>query len=344
MKKLLVILLFLLSMNSSLFSQSFNVNPHRYYQFSNYYGPPFFYEGGYAYQNKDFKLVLPFIGAEMDPFSGIDVYGGFKLLYKTFKFEAKVKHEVYHFGNSFEARYADSTSTDGIFILGYAFDSVYISSTTIVGSSPFTNVINQQRSLEKGLVIKQNLHVRGTIYNNSITQISSENYLKFMFIPHKNVATFSVETSIPMIFRQGYGWFEIGLMPSIEYKDYITRGDRDVAFSTSPKAYDTKMALGNSSLIPNYQFSAALDIDLRFYLKFLQNISAGLSRIYINFNVVTGYGKEFDQSLNQGQFYYLYGGGIGYNIFDGVPMSFNIHTDNNGELFFSFISSIIISR
>ena len=215
--------------------------------------------------------------------------------------------------------------------------------STIVGSSPFTNVINQQESLEKGLVIKQNLQVRGSVYNNSITQISSENFLKFMFIPHKNVATFSIETYLPMIFRQGYGWFEIGIMPSIEYKDYITRGDSDFSFSTSPRAYDTKMALGDSSLIPNYQFSAALDIDLRFYLKFLQNISAGLSRMYINFNVVTGYGKEFDQSLNQGEFYYLYGGGIGYNIFDGAAMSLNVHADNNGELFLSFISSILIS-
>ena len=343
MKKLFIILLFLVSMNSSLFSQDFNVNPHRYYQSSFYYGLPLFYEGGYGYQKKDFQLVLPYVGVKMNPISGIDVYGGFKLLYKTFKFEAKVKHEVYRFGDSFGASYADSTSTVGVFVLGYAFDAMYISATTEVGSSPFTNVINQQESLEKGLVIKQNLQVRGSVYNNSITQISSENFLKFMFIPHKNVATFSIETYLPMIFRQGYGWFEIGIMPSIEYKDYITRGDRDFSFSTSPRAYDTKMALGDSSLIPNYQFSVALDIDLRFYLKFLQNISAGLSRLYINFNVVTGYGKEFDQSLNQGEFYYLYGGGIGYNIFDGAAMSLNVHADNNGELFLSFISSILIS-
>ncbi|MGL5955000.1 MAG: hypothetical protein ACRC0X_00110 [Brevinema sp.] len=312
------------------FSQSGTVF---YDQSYHYYGPPFYYQGGLGIQKGDFKVVLPYAGVLFSPYgnSGHDIYGGFGFHYRQLVFDARAIQQIFRLKDRFQLGYSKSLSTTGHFSIGYQTLYIAMNVGVEIGNTIATNNMNNVRTGEKILTIRPTININGLIYDNFITKLAYKMDMKFDIMPTKNVQTYHFSTYIPMLFNPAYGWLEFLIRPGLEYNNFIKREDLNIEFSEPIQMY-RKLFPFNNGTIPNYQFTTTVDMELRWYMKFFDRVSPAASKLFLNFFSTIGYAQNFD---NQNIFFYIYGGGIGYNVFGAAPFALNFATDNRGELFFN---------
>lgn len=348
----IIITLLLLLTNINIYSQEVNTESYEYEKVSfgqdfNYYGPPFFYHGGLGYQKDDFKMVFPYVGYTFNPIGdyGVDVYTGFSFAYQNIIFHAKAVQQLGTWKEIFELDYLEALNTYGVFSIQYSISGVKMTTSVEVGKTLMTNESSLGiKSGEKVLSIKPSVMISGIALDNVVSRIGYNIDFIFDIIPEKNTHTYHFKTYVPMNFNLAYGWLNLNIMPGFEYKDFINRGSETFLLSGRIEPYKTVKFL-SAHQMPNYQFSASVGFELRLYMKFFNTLSPSLSRFFINTFTTIGYASEFHQTPAQGDLLYIYGGGVGYYLFDSASFVFNVGADRSKELFLniSFISPFDVS-
>lgn len=317
-----------------------------YSQEYNYYGLPQFYHGGFGYQKDDFRMTIPYVGSSFDPINGygVDLYSGITFHYRDFTFDARFVHQLGTWQDRHGLGYLEALNKYGRFSLNYNFLTSKVSFTFDVGEYNITNKNTASELVgSRELVLKSDLSISGIAYDNQVTRIGYESSFVFHVVPSLDTSTFHFSTYIPMNFHIASGWLSFNMMPGVEYKEFIERGSSSYQFTSPTRVYRSLLFFKNDPL--NYQMLTTFSTELRFYMKFLEGVSPALSRLFLNIIATVGYASTFEQATDNGSFIYLYGGGIGYYLFDSAAFILNVGSDNRKEMFFnlSIVSPLELS-
>lgn len=303
-----------------------------------YYGFPFFINIGYYNQNNSLYTLAPYIGLSLcESYYSVSLFAnvGIEVRYKRYYFSLKYKQGVTPDFAAFNYKYLEYY---GIFETGYYFNNVSLSYDINFGQMLNSkNYINNRNSpLEIIFQVSQNINIKASIYNDGINVLSFNSKLNVNIIPYSKQYSYEISINIPYTFNHKIG--ELAFMPALKYSSF---------FEGSQKKYNIGAkylsSLGMFDITGNdnnfYEFLSYIHIEYRL---FLFSLEAPANRVYFMVFGNVGIGKKINKNIYEANLLYMFGGGIGYNLFDAAPFQLAFGVDQNMDFIFniSFISPI----
>lgn len=338
------ILIVLVLFPSLLFSQDTEA-PQDYIQSKgtlnyNYYGFPFFIEGGYEYRKNSSQILFPLIGVSFENgLYGVNLFATARMMYRYKRFYFQLGFKQGLIPNVGESYKYENLEHIGSFTIGHYFENVDISYRLDVGNKYARNLEN--RVLSNTFQVNHAIGIYSLLHSDAANTLSLDTSLNIETIPNTKQYSYNISARMPYTFY--HYWGEFSIMPYISYGEY---------FENSKKNYTIGGDYLNSLMMTSvtgsrepyeilYNFLSYIHLEYRFYLRFLPD---AYSSIYLVAYGNIGYGKEVEQSFDNGTMLYTAGGGIGYNLFGTVPMQFTVGVDRLNNVVINYAISTAIHR
>ncbi|MBQ9238999.1 MAG: hypothetical protein IJ191_06785 [Treponema sp.] len=293
-----------------------------------YYGFPLRYSVGYNYRKNDFSLFAPYVGLRFDARQNSELHaiGGIRVQYKTFFAQTQFVGELW---NS-NARPFSSTTEYGLdTVIGSTVPNGSIAAVVQYGKKRW----NHSGSKEALWTLSPGLTYDFYIIDTVLFKATGTAAVTFHIVPQKSFSAYNVQLSVPFQFNWLYG--ESCFLYSLFYADYLSRPQYDIQ-----KTYTVVSGrFGLTAYQDTYAFLTAFETEQRLYPARWFNVPSSFflslfGNIALGFNNGTG-----------SAFLYQYGVGIGYNLYNCVPFTFQFGFDHrNIPIFYLGIVSKITHR
>ncbi|WP_295157888.1 hypothetical protein [uncultured Brachyspira sp.] len=332
MKKILVLFFILCSF---LFAQE-NFTQSGFHYGYNYFGFPFSFDIGYAYKKNSVFLYAPRLGISYDYGSessfGVFANLGMEFRYKRFFIDLNYKQGISPPFSTFN--YKD-LEYYGQLKLGYSSDNVMLVYNANIGKILSSELKTQK--LSSIFKITQSVGLNSALYESAVNKLKFLIGFSVNIIPNSKQYSYGIYAMMPYSFF--HYWGELSAMLYISYSGFFDKSEK--IYSIGYKyLYSLLMLPLSANKVYNKSFDLLTfaHLEYKFFMRFLPS---GFSDIYLVAFGNIGYGKYFEESINNGNLLYVVGGGIGYNLFGTTPLQLTFGVDNNKSLVMNLIVSAI---
>lgn len=305
----------------------------------NYYGVPFFINIGYMNRENSSQLFFPLVGISVEPGNNsFNIFANAKMEYRYRRFYLQVGFKqalVPYYGNSYKYEYLESY---GEFSIGYFFKNTDIYYSLDVGNM---YTLDFSRDIINKFQVNHSVEISSLLYVDAVNTLSLKTYGNIYTIPYSQQYSYSFSTELPYTFY--HYWGEFGIMPFIEYSQYFKNSKREYAIGDDYLGSIRMIAIAGNMKSHDilYNFISAIHLEYKFYLRFLP---AAFRSIYLVCFGDIGYGKEINQTFNEGRMLYVAGGGIGYSLFGVAPLQITFGIDQSSNIVINFAVSTILHK
>lgn len=321
----------------SIFAENAKPNEHSGFILDyNYYGFPFFVNAGYTYKNNSSQLLAPLVGisAENGKYS-FDIFANAKMeyRYKRFYFQLGFKQGLIpYIGQAYKYEYLESY---GQFMIGHFFENIDISYCINVGNMYALNA--NTKNLANIFQVNHSVNMVSLLYNDAAHTISLDASANIETIPYSKQYSYNFSIKAPYTFY--HYWGEFGIMPSIKYSNYFVDSKKGYAIGNDYFGSIGMQTITADTKTTLYNFLSSIHLEYKFYFRFLPD---ALNSLYLVGYANLGYGKEIDQTFEEGKMLYTVGGGIGYNVVGMVPLQLTLGVDRSNNIVINFVVSTIM--
>lgn len=306
----------------------------------NYYGFPFFIEGGYEYRKNSSQVLFPLVGVSFENgLYGVNLFATARMIYRYERFYFQLGFKQGLIPNVGESYKYENLESYGQFKIGHYFENVNVSYNLDAGNKYARNLKN--RVLSNIFQINHSIGIYSLLYSDAANTLSLDSSLNIETMPNTKQYSYSFSAKMPYTFY--HYWGEFSIVPYLSYGEYFENSKKNYSIGGG-YLNSLMMAAVTGSKEPYkvlYNFLSYMHLEYRFYLRFLPD---AFSSIYFVAYGNIGYGKEVEQSLNDGTMLYTAGGGIGYSLFGTVPMQLTVGVDRLNNVVINYAISTTIHR
>lgn len=343
LNKYLLLIILLLSYSSNIFAQEdSNIKQGSFYYNSNYVSVPMFFNLGYRYRNNG-TIIFPYLGFAID----FEEQGklltrlGVEIRKNQFFTDFGVVQQILPslFAGDFSKNAFTTMDTYGEWTIGYDLNPMRVSLSSragLKGTIQVQNISKEKPLKDHNIFISEQVFFNVLILDDFLNKINSSIRFTFDIYPIKKQYSYSIDFRVPMSFLIANGWLEILFLNNIFYTDLLSDSTDIINIAQRPSTHRSRLGSDDTY----YQFSTFVEMETRLYLA---SLPSAASRIYFAIFANVGYGLERDLTPNQGELFYMFGGGIGYNMFDGIPFQLQVGMDNKQNFLFTITFMSLIN-